>query len=90
MMVKSHLHDGTYLEKEGCTEWRFAYEPGVLKAVCGEAECSIQTAGKAVELSANVWHAEETINKEEVMQIEVSLPMKIVFLRQKIWKSRQR
>ena len=33
----------------------------------------IQTAGKAVELSANVWHAEETINKEEVMQIEVSL-----------------
>lgn len=67
------LHDGTYLEKEGCTEWRFAYEPGVLKAVCGEAECSIQTAGKAVELSANVWHAEETINKEEVMQIEVSL-----------------
>ena len=67
------LHDGTYLEKEGCTEWRFAYEPGVLKAVCGEAECSIQTAGKAVELSANVWHAEEAINKEEVMQIEVSL-----------------
>ena len=67
------LHDGTYLEKEGCTEWRFAYEPGVLKAVCGKAECSIQTAGKAVELSANVWHAEETINKEEVMQIEVSL-----------------
>ena len=41
------------------------YEPGVLKAVCGEAECSIQTAGKAVELSANVWHAEETINKEK-------------------------
>ena len=67
------LYDGTYLEKEGCTEWRFAYEPGVLKAVCGKAECSIQTAGKAVELSANVWHAEETINKEEVMQIEVSL-----------------
>ena len=67
------LHDGTYLEKEGCTEWRFAYEPGVLKAVCGEAECSIQTAGKAVELSANVWHAGKTINKEEVMQIEVSL-----------------
>ena len=41
------LHDGTYLEKEGCTEWRFAYEPGVLKAVCGEAECSIQTARKS-------------------------------------------
>lgn len=40
------LHDGTYLEKEGCTEWRFAYEPGVLKAVCGEASAAFRQQEK--------------------------------------------
>ena len=62
------LRGGTYLEKEGCTEWRFSYESGVLKAVCGETECSIRTAGKAAQLSAKVWSTEDTVDR--VDQIE--------------------
>ena len=79
--VEKQLEAGKILEDEGCTEWRFAYEPGVLKATCGDASCSIQTTGPAVKLMAKIWNAEKNeesadqagSSKPEIMQIEVTL-----------------
>lgn len=67
---------GIHLEKEGCTEWRFAYTPGVLAAACGEASCSLQTAGAAAEIAAKCWMPDGAAKKEgepETLQIEVTL-----------------
>ena len=65
---------GSDIEKEGCMEWRFAYEPGVLKAVCGEAFCVLETAGAAADLTAKRWMPDgETEREQEILQIEVTL-----------------
>ncbi len=72
-MVKSHC-TMEHILKRGCTEWRFAYEPGVLKAVCGEAECMHSDSRKSSRAVCKcIVACRRNYNKEEVMQIEVSL-----------------
>lgn len=75
LMLNDAVCEGSIdIEKEGCMEWRFAYEPGVLKAVCGEAFCVLETAGAAADLTAKCWTPYgETERKQEILQIEVTL-----------------
>lgn len=65
---------GTYIEKEGCMEWRFVYEPGVLKAVCGDVSCALETAGCAADITARPWIPDgEKESEQEILQIEATL-----------------
>ena len=40
------LHDGTYLEKEGCTEWRFAYEQVYLRQCAAKPSAAFRQQEK--------------------------------------------
>lgn len=63
------LGEGRYEPRMGALLWRVSYAAGELRAVCGEAEAALRTAGEAAEIAVKALSYDD----DDVTRLEITL-----------------